>query len=787
MRVAHSTKFEAQGGQNLPLNSMAISATLCDALVIVEQVQMYRNSESINIEAVYSFPLPVEATLLHLAVSLNERQLLGCVTRRTTAEKQYEEAIASGDTAVMLETIEPGLYCLNVGNLMPDETAEVTLRYALPLRWEGRQLRMALPTTIAPRYGNQLEAGVQQQQAPTTDLLAEHSYSLALRIQGALSSASVSSPSHGIKVRQAINGLEVTFVEGQAYADRDLVIILQSSGAICSTMRVVPSAEGYAAHVAIVLPEKLATKRVKANFLVDCSGSMAGDSMALARAGTLHALAKLEVGDYFSVSAFGNVVQHAPLCAKSMLAAGVETNLASVGSFIQKLDASMGGTELLQALEAIFALNPITQEEATQASDVLLITDGETWDRKAIVDACRKSGHRIFVIGIGSSPAEALIRGVAEATGGAAAFVNPGEDIRPVVDRHFRRMRLARITAACLKLSGDSDWITPMHLSNRLFSGDTQHVFCSFKIEQKGPAGISITYEDGESIRLDLRMDTAEPDEHGDLTRIAASARIRETIFGSGDGSQNEMTDLALKHQIISPFTNYILVHQRGEESTNALPELRQIPTMLAAGWGGVGSIRVHGAPEIRYMRGQVASSKVLDADFGVAKASLRSSDGVRKQAMCQEPLGNLPVCSSPKALILALNPIFSLINPEKDLIRSIDELRHCRGILDPISDDVIVGLESLVKLGWSEQSVVVAFWVALMDLQMNSHFGRSHRRAILRAARTQGDVSKLAPWIRIALINSTDEKWRWEPLLSEPNPIVVAPGGRSIDLRKVK
>ena len=43
------------------------------------------------------------------------------------AEEKYEDAVAAGDAAVMLETIEPGLYTMNVGNLLPLETAKITI------------------------------------------------------------------------------------------------------------------------------------------------------------------------------------------------------------------------------------------------------------------------------------------------------------------------------------------------------------------------------------------------------------------------------------------------------------------------------------------------------------------------------------------------------------------------------------------------------------------------------------------------------------------------------------
>jgi Ca-activated chloride channel family protein len=52
--------------------------------------------------------------------------LEGVVVEKKAAEERYEDAITAGDAAVMLEQLEPGLYTMNVGNLLPNEDASVT-------------------------------------------------------------------------------------------------------------------------------------------------------------------------------------------------------------------------------------------------------------------------------------------------------------------------------------------------------------------------------------------------------------------------------------------------------------------------------------------------------------------------------------------------------------------------------------------------------------------------------------------------------------------------------------
>jgi Ca-activated chloride channel family protein len=61
----------------------------------------------------------------------------------------------------------------------------------------------------------------------------------------------------------------------------------------------------------------------------------------------------------------------------------------------------------------------ISTENFERPINVLLITDGEVWDIENIIQTARESNHRIFAIGVGSSPADSLLREIAENSDGA--------------------------------------------------------------------------------------------------------------------------------------------------------------------------------------------------------------------------------------------------------------------------------------------------------------------------------------------------------------------------------
>jgi Ca-activated chloride channel family protein len=122
--------LETVGQGKVALQSVRVEARIENLLSEVTIEQVYSNLEQVNIEAVYTFPLPLGAVLLDMTIQTAARLLKGVVVGKKEAEAQYEDAITDGDTAIMLEQVDPGLYTMNVGNLLPEETIAISITYA---------------------------------------------------------------------------------------------------------------------------------------------------------------------------------------------------------------------------------------------------------------------------------------------------------------------------------------------------------------------------------------------------------------------------------------------------------------------------------------------------------------------------------------------------------------------------------------------------------------------------------------------------------------------------------
>ena len=88
-------------GREVALKEVKVRARLHELIAEVEVEQSYTNPQSTNIETVYTFPLPIGAVLLGLEVEIGGKKLSGQVIERKKAERNYEEAVTDGNSAVM--------------------------------------------------------------------------------------------------------------------------------------------------------------------------------------------------------------------------------------------------------------------------------------------------------------------------------------------------------------------------------------------------------------------------------------------------------------------------------------------------------------------------------------------------------------------------------------------------------------------------------------------------------------------------------------------------------------
>lgn len=591
MERQEGARLQTRDGKDVALQGITLTGELRGLLFEAQVKQDFVNPGKRPIEVVYRFPLPWGAVLLGVDVLLGERHLKGVVVEKKQAEQRYEEALSDGHAAIMLEQNLDHSHSLNLGNLAAGEHCSITLRYAQTLAFAQRGLRLLIPTVIAPRYGDaQRDGGLQPHQTPRHSSTVEYPFDLTLRLHGPLAQARVASPSHPVAFTHEASeqgGVLSISLARHAVLDRDFVLVIdqlaQDAIASAALDAMHPQQVAVLAGFCPRIPVQ-ETSPMTVKILVDCSGSMAGDSMQAARR-ALHAIiGQFGAEDRFALSRFGTAVEHR---SRSLWKVTEATRLAAL-RWVGELEANLGGTEMQGALDSTFALGQSGRGPDHGTSDVLLVTDGEIEAIDRALESAQQSAHRLFIVGIGSSPAEAHLRRLADATGGACDFVAPGEDVEPAVLRMFARLRSPRL--ADLRLQWP-EGVSPRWVSNlpaSVFDGDTVHVFALLpeaaegEVRLVGKSTATAPEQDIASICL-----TRELGQSDALARMAAAAHLRQP------GTPGESAvRLALDYQLVTPQTNFLLVHERADgERAGDMPELHTIAPMVPAGWGGMGSL----------------------------------------------------------------------------------------------------------------------------------------------------------------------------------------------------
>jgi Ca-activated chloride channel family protein len=624
--------------------------------------QTYRNTSSRTLEVVYTFPLPLSAVLLGFSAEFSGRRVDCEVMPRAQAEEVYETALAEGDAPALLEAGPDGLYTANIGNLKRGEEVVLEILFAQLVAFEQGRLRLAVPMTIAPRYGNPEHSGLYPHQVPEVSVQADYPLELSVQVAGDLAAGGVECPTHPTRCAPVSDGLEVALAEG-ARMDRDVVLLVTPQEA---RPQVLTWSQGVAlaAFELPVAPKAEGAGRLALKLLVDCSGSMGGDSIASARRALMGVMAGLSQDDEVSFTRFGSDAELAlapQRCTPQVL--------ERLGEAVEATDATLGGTEMEAALLGVFALpswlpaaapskarkgqdRAQAAQQAPGCADVLLITDGEVWDTKRMIASAQRSGHRVFVIGVGTSPAEAVLRHLAEATGGACEFATPGEALEAAAQRMLQRMRQSVWTGLRVDwgMAEAPQWELPT--PKRAFGGDTLLALAGFA--KDGDSPVAATQTQIQDVRLLARGADGQEVEIGrvsivgvvdgdDLPRIAAARRVAalDALSAPDDMVLAQRMDeavveeepvtqaraLALEHRLISRHTHGVLVHRRAEDDKPQDESLlHRVQTMLAAGWGNTGRVA-----RARSMAPSAPMSYGVDAGvcFRLASPAVRYSRAV--------------------------------------------------------------------------------------------------------------------------------------------------------------
>jgi len=574
----------------IPLLGVDVKGRVVGGSAEVVMRQRYRNDGAVAIEAVYVFPLPADAAVCGFAAEVDGLRVVGRVESREKAFEVYDDAIADGHGAFLLDAERPDIFTMSVGNLKAGSEAIVELRWVTRLHTEGPAWRFVLPTTVAARYvpaSPAFEVGQPDADLVNPPKAADVPYGLtfALDIDPQLGRLKrVESPTHQIRVTLGETP-RVELSQEETALDRDVVIFVEPEArAPSASVAIGPDGERFV-QVSFA-PDFESDDGAPGDFvfILDCSGSMQGDSIVEARRALELCVRTLSEGDTFDIIRFGSSHESLFGSSRAYDKASFDAAMAS----IRGTSADLGGTELMAPLKAVF------DRSTTRPRTVVLLTDGQVSNESETIELAsrHKANHRVFAFGIGAGVSENLVRGLARVTRGEAEFIAPGERVEPKVLRQFGRMRRGWLDDVSIDWGGLAVEQAPRVVPG-VFAGDP--LIVSGRVAS-GTASTVTLRAGGRSFEVPLDLGLAC--EGGPIPQLWAHAAImdledsqaRRGSAQKRDRADTESTKEAAKEAalvalgrrfgLVSSATSYVAVELRDEAGrTVDGPTLVRVPT----------------------------------------------------------------------------------------------------------------------------------------------------------------------------------------------------------------
>ncbi len=612
------------------------------AETMVEQV-FYNHSDR-PLEATYIFPVPKGASVNKFTMWVDGKETKGELLEADKAREIY--------TSIVRRIQDPGLLEYMENNLLRMRVFPVPAR--------GNQRVSVSYTSVVPKEGDLMEFVFPLKGEMRSNQVAQE-FSLSGTIKSQHGIANTYSPTHDINTqRKSDKEVSLSLNKAGLMGDKDFQLFYSFSdkavGMSMLTHRPIASEEGY---FSLMINPSMKGNKAKPMprdfvFVMDTSGSMRGPKMDQAKKALKYCINSLGENDRFSMLNFATSIS---LFRDEFVPANEE--FKNIGrKWIEGLD-STGGTAIRDALLAALE---IRGNDASRPFVIVFFTDGmptigETNPEKITRDVLAKikPNTRIFTFGVGDDVNATMLDMLAEKTKAATTYVRPAEDIEIKSSAMVSKISNPVLVNLSLTFSPDIQVldIYPTSLPD-IFEGSQLMVFGKYK----GKGGSAI------KLRGDLANEKKEfvyeynfPEKTSDSKSFVEQLWARrkvgfllDQIRANGEKGElvDEVTKLAKKYGITTPYTSYLVVPDHVSypihrpvpgHPTPKIP----VPFGLLPSSGGDGNRKVlEFARENQSRPGQLAEGRATAAEKAFEFAGIAGAPGAEQLKKAMDAKGDL-------------------------------------------------------------------------------------------------------------------------------------------------
>ena len=281
-------------------------------------------------------------------------------------------------------------------------------------------------------------------------------------------------------------------------------------------------------------------------FLLDQSGSMGGDRIKIASKALELFIQSLPAGSYYQIIGFGSdykVYEDAP---KEYNIDNIKNSL----EMIKKLGADLGGTNIEGPLKYIYDSDS-KYEKIKLPRNIILLTDGEAWDKEKGLILIEKNNSKFMLhsIGIGNDFDEDLIKNAATLGKGNYNFCKDLDNLNNIIASEINKATSSYVTNIEIKSNLDEkNKIKNCNIPNILRDNSLINLYYILD-NNIDNINLYIKYDDKEidkKIENNYKIIPEILEKGDDLSKLI----IYNYINNDKNISEDEKIKLALKYQI---------------------------------------------------------------------------------------------------------------------------------------------------------------------------------------------------------------------------------------------
>ncbi|MEN8209172.1 MAG: TonB family protein [Candidatus Fermentibacteria bacterium] len=607
-------RMQVLGGEGvvgeLPLEHTSVVIDVSGNLQRATVRQVYGNPYDEVIAAVYTFPLPQSAAVDRMDMWIGDRLIEGKIHERHLAQQIYNEAIEAGQTASLLEQERPNIFTQTVGNILPGDSIVIEISYVAPVEYDDGEYEIVFPMVVGPRFvpGGDLvrrvfdmyevSTSVEDADRITPPIVPEgtrtgYDIEVSVNLNPGVAIQEYESLNHEVDTKLSWNGtVTITLENEDEIPNRDFVLRYTTAADRIQSGVIAHNSEMGGHFMMILQPDanidvgEITPKEMF--FVVDCSGSMSGQPMDVAKETVRQFVRGMNPNDSFQIMRFSETsssISRSPL-------GNTEENVEQGIRYINNM-SGIGGTMMIQGIRAAIGY----PEDPERMRFVIFLTDGFIGNEAEILGELQRTlgeNTRLFSIGVGSSPNRYIIEGLAEEGRGHAYYVGLNEDPDESVAAIYDKINDPYLVGI------DIDWgdldvhdIYPSRIPD-LYAGEPLVIVGQYNGSGTETISLSGTVA-GERWGQELSVTLPSREEENDvIATLWARKKIHDLtrdmydIYGYMSNDQDiidEITDTALDYQIMSEYTSFVAVSEEVRtDPDSGEPVTVQVPVNMPDG-----------------------------------------------------------------------------------------------------------------------------------------------------------------------------------------------------------